>query len=29
MKMQKQSLLFHVWENYEFYLYIPEVISRK
>lgn len=28
MKKQKQSLLIHVWEEYEFYLYIPETVSR-
>jgi integrase len=28
MKKQKQSMLIHVWEGYEFYLYIPETISR-
>lgn len=28
MKKQKQSLLIHVWESYEFYLYIPETINR-
>ena len=28
MKKQKQSLLIQVWENYEFYLYIPDEITR-
>lgn len=28
MKKQKQSLLFHTWDKYEFYLYIPETVNR-
>jgi integrase len=28
MKKQKQSLLIQVWESYEFYLYIPDNVSR-
>jgi hypothetical protein len=28
MKKQKQSLLIQVGESYEFYLYIPDSISR-
>jgi hypothetical protein len=28
MKKQKQSLLIQVWEGYEFYLYVPNSISR-
>ena len=28
MRKQKHSMLFHTWDTYEFYLYIPEAVNR-